>query len=283
MPSIDLFDDFIPKVRQLCDPLYPTGCNPRTKYHTLGVTLVESLFQNAGNGPQEAALPDFSTGALGTPDLFGEFLEPLDSNFDVEINGQDIPDFMMPMDLEMPLGSSLDLSSMQFTVDLPEKVPSSSAVDKTDLPPKPTINPTNLSRVGSQTQISKDDGSCVPHEPLPDSSTESPEYSRTENEDCQSDAGTSSNNPQAEAHSICEICGYRPKGDPQWFKGSMAKHKKLQHLSEPKIYRCSFPGCTSAYKNRPDNLRQHQIEKSHFVDGVDDRGRRPNKRKKVAE
>ncbi|KAK4447202.1 hypothetical protein QBC34DRAFT_410087, partial [Podospora aff. communis PSN243] len=66
---------------------------------------------------------------------------------------------------------------------------------------------------------------------------------------------------------VCDICGYRPKGDPQWFKGSMAKHKKLQHSGEPpKIYKCPYPGCTSQYRNRPDNLRQHQIEKNHWVD-----------------
>ncbi|KAK7393873.1 hypothetical protein QQX98_013344, partial [Neonectria punicea] len=84
-----------------------------------------------------------------------------------------------------------------------------------------------------------------------------------------------------EADSCCEICGYRPKGDPRWFGGSMAKHKKLQHATTPpKIYRCPFPGCTSQYKNRPDNLRQHQIEKGHFVDGQEGSGR-PTKRKKV--
>lgn len=88
---------------------------------------------------------------------------------------------------------------------------------------------------------------------------------------------------KVEADSCCEICGYRPKGDPQWFKGSMAKHKKLQHSTEPpKIYKCPFPGCTSQYKNRPDNLRQHQIEKNHWVQGEEGTPRRPSKRKKVA-
>ena len=85
-----------------------------------------------------------------------------------------------------------------------------------------------------------------------------------------------------ESNSCCEICGYRPKGDPRWFGGSMAKHKKLQHATTPpKIYRCPFPGCTSQYKNRPDNLRQHQIEKGHFVDGQGESSRRPTKRKKT--
>ncbi|KAK4241958.1 hypothetical protein C8A03DRAFT_11827 [Achaetomium macrosporum] len=89
---------------------------------------------------------------------------------------------------------------------------------------------------------------------------------------------------KVEADSCCEICGYRPKGDPQWFKGSMAKHKKLQHSTEPpKIYKCPYPGCTSQYKNRQDNLRQHQIEKNHFVQGEEITPRRPSKRKKVAD
>jgi hypothetical protein len=87
-----------------------------------------------------------------------------------------------------------------------------------------------------------------------------------------------------EADSCCEICGYRPKGDPQWFRGSMAKHKKLQHsTAPPKIYKCPYPGCTSQYKNRPDNLRQHQIEKGHFVGDEASSTRRPVKRKKLAE
>ncbi|KAH6895334.1 hypothetical protein B0T10DRAFT_455596 [Thelonectria olida] len=86
---------------------------------------------------------------------------------------------------------------------------------------------------------------------------------------------------KVESDSCCGICGYRPKGDPRWFGGSMAKHKKLQHATTPpKIYKCPFPGCTSQYKNRPDNLRQHQIEKNHWLEGQEPE-RRPSKRKKV--
>lgn len=92
----------------------------------------------------------------------------------------------------------------------------------------------------------------------------------------------SANGQKVEANSCCEICGYRPKGDPQWFKGSMAKHKKLQHsTAPPKIYKCPYPGCSSQYKNRPDNLRQHQIEKNHWVGGEEGTQRRPSKRKKL--
>lgn len=82
--------------------------------------------------------------------------------------------------------------------------------------------------------------------------------------------------------SCCEICGYRPRGDPRWFGGSMAKHKKLQHgASPPTIYRCPYPGCNSQYRSRKDNLRQHQIDKNHFVDGDDGRGQRDGKRKRT--
>lgn len=86
---------------------------------------------------------------------------------------------------------------------------------------------------------------------------------------------------KVEADACCEICGYRPKGHPQWFKGSMMKHKKNMHSeAPPQIYKCPFPGCTSRYKNRPDNLRQHQLDKGHFVDG-EETCKRPSKRKKI--
>lgn len=85
-----------------------------------------------------------------------------------------------------------------------------------------------------------------------------------------------------ESDSCCELCGYRPEGDPRWFSGSMAKHKKLQHAtSPPKIYSCPYPGCTSQYRNRPDNLRQHQLKKGHFVEGHEEAAPRPPKRKKM--
>ncbi|KND87892.1 hypothetical protein TOPH_07447 [Tolypocladium ophioglossoides CBS 100239] len=92
----------------------------------------------------------------------------------------------------------------------------------------------------------------------------------------------SSSSKRVGSNSCCGICGYRPKGDPRWFGGSMAKHKKLQHgAGPPKLYKCPFPGCSSQYKSRPDNLRQHQIDKGHFVDGEDDTSQRPSKRKKT--
>lgn len=88
---------------------------------------------------------------------------------------------------------------------------------------------------------------------------------------------------KVESDSCCEICGYRPKGDPRWFVGSMAKHMKTIHSENPQIFRCPYPGCTSQYSKRADNLRQHQIEKGHFVDGEGNQGRRPRKRKRPSD
>ncbi|KAM4056670.1 zinc finger protein [Hirsutella rhossiliensis] len=86
----------------------------------------------------------------------------------------------------------------------------------------------------------------------------------------------------AAAVSCCEICGYRPRGDPRWFGGSMAKHKKLQHgTGPPTIYRCPYPGCNSQYRSRKDNLRQHQIDKKHFVNWEDGGNQRGGKRKRM--
>ncbi|KAK3292199.1 uncharacterized protein B0H64DRAFT_405925 [Chaetomium fimeti] len=133
---------------------------------------------------------------------------------------------------------------------------------------KPVQLPTPTASPGDSP--ARNSGASPAAEPTQQASTETSE---------QQQAGQKVN-----ADSCCDICGYRPKGDPQWFKGSMAKHRKLQHsTAPPKIYKCPFPGCTSQYKNRPDNLRQHQIEKNHWVKGDESTPRRPSKRKKVAE
>ncbi|CAH0033603.1 unnamed protein product [Clonostachys rhizophaga] len=121
----------------------------------------------------------------------------------------------------------------------------------------------------SDSSVTPDDPSTGPVPSTTATSPPSPEH-------------TSTNGSKTESDSCCEICGYRPEGDPRWFPGSMAKHKKLQHATTPpKIYRCPYPGCSSQYKNRPDNLRQHQIKKGHFVDGDEEVSRRPSKRKRL--
>jgi hypothetical protein len=272
MSSYELFDDFIPQVRGLCDPLYSQqSFNPRSRYHTLSVTLVESLVKTFDNTPvniDTEVLPendatDFSLSLTDEIDPLDEFLENLDQNFGTE------DDFLVSME------TSMNMSVEQATHQSAEQTTSAQGI---------TVDPSSLSRVSSSAQVPTvshaEHGSESVN--VPTSSAASPNASR--NAESVSEAAALSNAQKIEANSCCEICGYRPKGDPQWFKGSMAKHRKLQHSTEPpRIYKCPFPGCTSAYKNRPDNLRQHQIEKGHFVDESDGQVRRPSKRKKPAE
>lgn len=82
---------------------------------------------------------------------------------------------------------------------------------------------------------------------------------------------------EVECLDCCEICGYRPKGAPQWFRGSMHKHMKTKHSGEV-MYKCPYPNCNSQYRNRPDNLQQHQKEKHHLVgsETVTKKSRRQN-------
>ncbi|ERS99855.1 hypothetical protein HMPREF1624_03220 [Sporothrix schenckii ATCC 58251] len=96
-----------------------------------------------------------------------------------------------------------------------------------------------------------------------------------------SDAATKAAKVEVEADDCCELCGYRPKGDPKWFRGSMAKHRLTKHSAEV-IYKCPFPNCTSQYRNRPDNLRQHQLEKNHFVEGDEVVAKKPRKHNRPA-
>lgn len=112
-----------------------------------------------------------------------------------------------------------------------------------------------------------------PHSDRPESNSTTPQSGPN-------DAEPRPPGQKAEADACCDECGYRPKGDPQWFKTSMAKHKRTQHSGVTKIFRCPYPGCTSQYKNREDNLRQHQENKGHYVNG-EGMSKRPSKRKKI--
>jgi hypothetical protein len=274
----ELFDDFIPQVRALCDPIYAQReFHPRTRYYILGVALIESLIQamdgNTGapvvnSGPSDAPQgeQEFSITTGDSPDPLAEFLKDFDRNFANEYIPLEPISTTGGGPLE-PNAATLQSSAQTGIVGQTQMVPASS---------HSTVDPSSLSRTGSETQLTamaKSKASTLASEP---NASEDAASSSAE-------AGSSAQQQQkVEANSCCEICGYRPKGDPQWFKGSMAKHKKLQHSTDPpKIYKCPFPGCTSAYKNRPDNLRQHQIEKGHFVDGTDGKGRRLGKRKKM--
>ncbi|CAK7219743.1 hypothetical protein SCUCBS95973_003922 [Sporothrix curviconia] len=104
---------------------------------------------------------------------------------------------------------------------------------------------------------------------------------KTQTPDGTDGADVSPKKVEVEADDCCELCGYRPKGDPKWFRGSMAKHRLTKHSAEV-IYKCPFPDCTSQYRNRPDNLRQHQLEKNHFVgdDAATVKAKKPRKHKR---
>ncbi|KAK7927085.1 hypothetical protein PG985_004083 [Apiospora marii] len=247
---------------QASDAYTPGSLNPRSRYHMLGVDLVEALIRGVPDEP-----PREDVGTFTVPDVFDEFLHNLDEDF---VGGE--PDFMMPTQVSSGVEG-----------------PAVALVPKVSTEPAafhPTVNPTIFGPERSSITANKmppgqESGTIAS---VTSSMQPAVEFtcggvSGGEDEGLSSSAAQQQ---KVEANSCCEICGYRPKGDPQWFKGSMAKHKKLQHSTDPpRIYKCSYPGCTSAYKNRPDNLRQHQIEKGHFVEGVDSTGR-PAKRKKTS-
>lgn len=171
-------------------------------------------------------------------------------------------------------GSTLDLtplhpvpSDTQPTTGSPNTLPITSDASETHSDSY-AISPAPLSDTHMEPSIS---GSYRPTPPLQAQGKEG---------ETSSTSTLASSGQKVEANERCELCGYRPKGDPQWFKGSMAKHKKMQHSNNPPIiYKCPFPGCNSEYKNRKDNLRQHQIEKNHFV-GDDATQQRTHKRKR---
>ncbi len=312
MGSTDLFDKFIPQVRGLCDPIYSEAVfNPRTRYYSLGISLIESLVQTLINeshqrgsgGVAATAAAGASTGSV--PDLFDEFLENLSQTFEDPSIEQDLP---VPVEITGPhrnVAGGATNASADPTIDpLRLHHASSSSHDvpmgatATSHQPHPalsggsyTIRPTPATsfepphtRLGGAATSSSQQGEAAavtttvvnenPTAAVSSSSaggTPAPimaPYPSSAAAVVTSGGpfATTATSSKIEAEDCCEVCGYRPKGDPQWFKGSMAKHKKLQHSSNPPVmYHCPFPGCTSAYRNRPDNLRQHQIEKAHFV------------------
>ncbi|KAI1877026.1 uncharacterized protein JN550_001098 [Neoarthrinium moseri] len=287
LDSSQLFDDYVPQVRSFCDNIYAQqGYNPRQKYQVLGISLVESLIQaqaqdsvqpqvavNETIGQQHSS-PTFSVDTNDASDPLAEFLKDFDTrNF--------ADDFILPMDPS--LGETVEAPSEPTpgTIASPAKMPAPSH--------HRTIDPASLlSHVDAESQpkISpepKDQNYLAEAQTSAFTTADEPQGQVDEGAPAEGSTPASTQQQKVEADSCCDICGYRPKGDPQWFKGSMAKHKKLQHSANPpKIYKCPYPGCVSAYKNRPDNLRQHQIEKGHFVEG-EGRTRRPGKRKQMDE
>lgn len=245
---VQYFDDYVPLVRSLCDPIYELDSSPeaprRQHYYNLSMALSEALIVELDAAPPEAGeLPELATDDDALFDcIFGSLTPSLTDDFIVD----------MDMDIEtQPLLNA-------------EQEGTSGAADARR--PTCSVTPPEDKTAPSNTASPPGSGFAVKNALQTPISPTSPPAQK-----------------QELADACCELCGYRPKGDPKWFHGSMAKHKKTQHaMGPPKIYSCPYPGCKSAYKNRPDNLRQHQIEKNHFVDGHDGTSRRPSKRKKMA-
>lgn len=246
LPSNVYFDDYIMYARTQVDQLYKNipDLNQRNTYYRHGIKLIETMIgaPNQMANPQPTPLElTPATTALDSLDEFIESLTPSMDGFDFGT----VTNFSPSPQIQGPIPQP----PLNFSGPMPDLTIDPCALNNTQLMPTPE---------GSSSLCGPSTAATSPPSPSPGSAS------------------------RVESNSWCEICGYRPKGDPRWFGGSMAKHKKLQHASTPpKIYRCPFPGCTSQYKNRPDNLRQHQIEKGHFVEGQGESSRRPNKRKKT--
>ncbi|KAI0875861.1 hypothetical protein GGS24DRAFT_269559 [Hypoxylon argillaceum] len=253
----DFLDQYILQVRDLCDQIYSqAGTRSRAAYHLVGITLVESLLRSITREPQQPqeGHSEYSFPYSYEDDFFPELNKTLTFGW---------TDFGPPMDLTA-------LHTVASDARLPTSSPNPLPIrsDASETPSEYTVSTAPLS-------------DALPEIPPPNSYRPTPSaQSEGEGSEPPGPSTLTSSRPKVEASEQCELCGYKPKGDPQWFKGSMAKHKKMQHSSNPPtIFKCPFPGCNSEYKNRRDNLRQHQIEKNHFVG--DEAAQRPHKRKRT--
>ncbi|KAI2637208.1 hypothetical protein GGS26DRAFT_475830 [Hypomontagnella submonticulosa] len=273
--SSALFGEFIPQVRRHCEPIYlEQGYGSRTRYQTQGVSLVETLIQTIASDTQRTqqdTVP-FSMGISGT-DTYDDFLENLHQTFEDPGNiGQEY--------LILDTGTSQQSQAHPVTTQSFHPTVTSMAFQDMNAGTQQSASIKSFTTSASHTGTPSESYTGSPDLSRPATMPTPPRLSPPGHVGA-SPKPISSTSQKIEANDACEICGYRPKGDPQWFKGSMAKHKKMQHSTGPPvIYKCPYPGCNSQYKNRQDNLRQHQIEKNHFVG--DEANRRPSKRKKVS-
>ncbi|KAI1185819.1 hypothetical protein F5B17DRAFT_441580 [Nemania serpens] len=269
LTSSDFLDQYIPHVRSLCDGFYSQhGTRPRTYYHLLGISLFDRLLPSVSREPQQLqseysliSYPDDNYILRDLNGTFGWHTLMMSNTQQQPVSSEGVPDF----------GPTLDLTALH---------PAPSGAQMTTGSPNHLLIRSDASETPSDYTVSP--------APLSDALLDIPTSSygptlsakvQGEERDTSSLSTLGSSGPKVEASERCEICGYRPKGDPQWFKGSMAKHKKMQHSTNPPIiFKCPFPGCNSEYKNRRDNLRQHQIEKNHFVG--DEAAQRRHKRKR---
>ncbi|KAI0206468.1 hypothetical protein F4808DRAFT_120706 [Astrocystis sublimbata] len=262
--SNEYLDQYDLQVRGFCNQVYSQpGNRSRMEYHSLGISLVDSMIQNSFREPQipQGAHPDYPVVHYPWVDNFTpNWMYPIFPGSDQQGRPEEVPRFDSPIGLpihSIPPGAQLPSNS-------PKPPPIRSHASET--PSEYTISPTPVSDAPPDHSISN------VYRPTP------PSNAQSEENEASGSSTLASSGQKVEANERCEICGYRPKGDPQWFKGSMAKHKKMQHSTNPPtIFKCPYPGCNSEYKNRRDNLRQHQIEKNHFVG---DEGTQPGGRKR---
>ncbi|PTB70905.1 hypothetical protein BBK36DRAFT_1134103 [Trichoderma citrinoviride] len=248
LPSDAFFDDFIEVVRRHTDSLYTQGpyFSPRSTYHRCGIQLLLSEYSRSPVALEAGVEPSGASGAAHG--IVGVVPGGFDSFFDDMVNLTPGPG----LDVDNMTGAS-SMEAAEWTVEEPAFVSPAAAAA----------------------------GSAAVATPVPQADEEaliSPVVATPSKADPSASTST-----KVESDNCCKICGYRPKGDPRWFAGSMAKHMRTIHSDNPQIFRCPYPGCTSQYSKRADNLRQHQIEKGHFVDDEGKQGRRPRKRKRPSE
>ncbi|KAK5628514.1 hypothetical protein RRF57_004229 [Xylaria bambusicola] len=249
--SNDSLDQYTLQVRDLCDQIYSqSGTRSRSDYHLLGISLVDSLVRSVAREPHQPQQPqqgqsEYPIMSYPYEDEFLREFKTFDWNYPMISTTQQsggVADYT-PLDLGTLQPVTADTSHLPMRSDASETPSDTYTVSSAPLSDAPPDIPTPKTFRPTPPVTAQGEGSETLHH-----------------------STLASSGQKVEANERCEICGYRPKGDPQWFKGSMAKHKKMQHSTNPPIiYKCPFPGCNSEYKNRRDNLRQHQIEKNHFV------------------
>ncbi|KAL6884251.1 hypothetical protein HDV57DRAFT_516674 [Trichoderma longibrachiatum] len=247
LPSDTFFDDYVEVVRRHTDSLYTQGpeASSRSAYHRCSIQLLLNEFSRSLVAAEAAVEASGAPGVVHG--IVGVVPSGFDSFFDDMVNLNPGPG----LDVDNMAGAP-PLDAAEWTGEEPGFTSSAAAGSATIATPVPQMDDEAL----------RSPVTATPSKAEPPAATSS---TKVESDNC------------------CKICGYRPKGDPRWFAGSMAKHMRTIHSENPQIFRCPYPGCTSQYSKRADNLRQHQIEKGHFVDDEGKQGRRPRKRKRASE
>lgn len=266
LPSDVFFDEFIAVVRENTDQLYAQRpfSNSRSTYHRCGVQVMKSLISEPG---RSSAVVPVRTGVESS----GLSTETLDAIMGVNFDGFDFESMVNlnpDADGDMPESASAVGAPLMGAAEWTSGPTTVESVAFAATPAAPLGLGTDTTMQLMEEDPLMPPNASAPSKPEPTATAPPPATAST---------------AKVESDSCCEICGYRPKGDPRWFVGSMAKHMKTIHSENPQIFRCPYPGCTSQYSKRADNLRQHQIEKGHFVDGEGNQGRRPRKRKRPSE